>query len=49
MYVHIYEKPEKFLKQIITNIVSHYGTVISCRKNYLEQQREPESVYLLVS
>jgi len=49
MYVHIYEIPENFLKQIITMIVPRYGTVISCRRNFLEQQRGKESVYLLVS
>ncbi len=49
MYVHISALPEKFLKQIITSMVSRYGTVISCMRNFLEQPRGPESVYLLVS
>ncbi len=48
MYVYIYEIPEKFLKQIITSIVSRYGTVVKCMRNFLMQQRGSESVYLFV-
>jgi len=48
MYVHIYELPEKFLKQIITELVSRYGTrVISTQKSE-EKNRGQESGCLMV-
>ena len=47
MYIHISASPEKYLKQIITRIVSRYGTVITCMRKFLEQGRGQESVYLI--
>lgn len=48
MYVHIYEIPEKFLKQNSFKKVSPRGTLISCLQKLQEKKRGQESVYLLV-
>ena len=47
MYAHISASLEKYLKQIITSVVSRYGTGISCMRKFLEQGRGQESVYLV--
>jgi len=48
MYVHISASPEKFLKHIITSIVSRNGTLCICFQKLQEKKRRQEIVYLIV-
>ena len=46
MYEHISASLEKFLKQVLSEKVSRYGTLIICTQKFQEKKRGQES-YLL--
>jgi len=48
MYVHIYEIPEKILKQIIAELVSRNGTLVNSTQKSQERNRDQESGCLIV-
>ena len=47
MYVYIYEIPENFLKQIITELVSRYGTLVICTQKF-QKNRGQGRAYLIL-
>jgi len=49
MYVHISASPEKFLRQILSEKVSHNGTLFISLQKFQEKKRGKGGVYPTVS